>query len=197
MGFERIILATASPRRVALFHQLGLSFDVQPSSGEEPLPEPDEPPAAYATRLAVFKAKQVQEMLQADDAWVIGADTVVVRGKDILGKPQSEQEARQMLTQLSGEQHEVVTGFAILHRERNIFHQEAVHTKVWFWGLTPQRIADYVATGEPMDKAGSYGIQEKGAVLVKQIEGCYFNVVGLPISHVIAALEHHQAGSVF
>ncbi len=197
MAFERLILATASPRRINLFHQLDLTFEVQAANVEEPPPEAQETPSSYTQRLAALKAQMILDQLGADDAWVIGADTVVVLKDKILGKPRSEAHAQEMLTQLSGHQHEVITGFAILHKNRGIQYQEAVHTKVLFRELTPHLIARYIRSGEPMDKAGSYGIQGKGAVLVERVEGCYFNVVGFPISHIIAALEHHKAGTLF
>lgn len=197
MAFERIILASASPRRVALLQQLGMTFEVSPSGGGEPEPEQDEEAGAYAIRASLHKASRVQHQLRARKAWIIGADTVVTIEGSILGKPHDEDDAKAMLTRLSGKQHEVVTGFVLLHQTNGIEYTEAVRTKVWFRKLTPFQITRYIKTGEPMDKAGSYGIQAMGSALVDKIEGCYFNVVGLPISQVVAALEKHKAGTLF
>lgn len=197
MAFERLILASASPRRVALLQQLGLTFEVAPAKGDEPDPELGEAPEDYVVRAAVHKAHRVQQQLRAKNAWVLGADTIVIIDGEILLKPTDEDNAKAMLTRLSNKQHQVVTGFAILHQTNGIEYTESVTTDVWFRKLTPFQITRYVKTGEPMDKAGSYGIQEMGAALVDKIEGCYFNVVGLPIGHVIAALEKHKAGTLF
>lgn len=197
MGFERLILASGSPRRIELLRQLGLSFEAMAASLEEPPPHEDETPDRYAQRMAVLKASHIQNKLRARNAWVLGADTIVVASNQILGKPDSEDKAQEMLALLSDSEHSVITGFALLHQSKGIEHREAVQTTVRFRALTPYQINRYVKTGEPMDKAGAYGIQGLGAALVESINGCYFNVVGLPLSQLVVALESHNAGTLF
>lgn len=197
MAFERLILASNSPRRIELLKQLCLSFEVFPASGEEPLPEAQESPAAYVQRVALWKTQRVQQRLRVSDAWIIGADTVVVQENRILGKPGSLEQARSILHALSGQVHDVFTGFALLHQHKKVEYTETVQSKVWFRPLSIAQIDGYLQTQEPMDKAGAYGIQGKGAILVEKIEGCYFNVVGLPLGHLIAALEKQGAGFFF
>lgn len=179
-----IILASASPRRKELLSTAGLEFTVEVADVEEAIDE-NATPDGVVMSLALQKA---QAVAQADPtATVIGADTVVVLDGEILGKPENEQNAIEMLTALSGRSHTVYTGVAIINGEKVKNFCEA--TQVEFFPLTEDEIRSYVATGEPMDKAGAYGIQGKGCVLVRKIDGDYFNVVGLPVSRVCRELR--------
>jgi septum formation protein len=151
-------------------------------------PRPGESPRSLVLRLALAKALAVREAddEQEDASLYIAADTVVVRDADILGKPADHDEARRMLASLAGRAHEVITGFCVLSDVSE--HVEAISTTVWFRPLESDVIARYVEGGEPMDKAGSYGIQGGGGALVARIEGSYSNVVGLPLVETLAAL---------
>jgi septum formation protein len=174
-----IILASNSPRRKELLNQVGLPFLTDAADVDERI-LPGELPEAYAERVALEKAMVVKR--RTKDGIIIAADTVVVLGDAILGKPAGSLDAGHMLSMLSGKMHRVVTGLALVdaQKERKLTGHEV--TRVWFRTLTAEQIASYVRTGEPLDKAGAYGIQGKGALLVERIEGCYFNVVGLPLS---------------
>lgn len=174
-----LILASASPRRRELLVGLGLNFEIQPSTVTEP-PHQGEDPGEYAAQLAKAKALSVAAGRQR--GLIIGADTVVVLAGRVLGKPGDEEEAHKMLSQLSGRSHTVYTGVAVVNAATGESLVETVATKVFFRRLSQEEIAAYVASGEPLDKAGAYGIQGLGALLVERIEGCYFNVVGLPLS---------------
>ena len=181
---KRLILASSSPRRKELLEMANLPFEILASHIEEEVPE-NSTPEEIVQSLAYQKAKAVAELEK--DAYVLGADTIVVYNGMILGKPKTEQEAFQTLKLLSGKTHEVLTGVAILSREEEIVFYE--RTKVTFWDLTDEEILDYIASGEPMDKAGSYGIQQRGSLFVKGIEGDYFSVVGLPIARTVRELK--------
>jgi len=174
-----IILASNSPRRRELLEQIGLSFTIAPGDVDERI-HSGEAPRDYAERLALEKAYSAAE--RAGEGVVIAADTIVVVGGTILGKPADAEDARCMLTQLSGREHEVVTGLAVMDAASHRSSVRTAITKVWFRTLLEQEINAYIATREPLDKAGAYGIQERGALLVERIEGCYSNVVGLPLS---------------
>ena len=171
-----LILASASPRRAQLLAALELPFSVQPSGAPEPPPTPEEiaDPGAYVERLARLKANSI-----SSDSLIVAADTVVVLGGAILGKPTDEADARAMLGQMRGQTHRVYTGVCLRRGERVQSAHEV--TRVTFGEFSDEFIAAYVATGEPMDKAGSYGVQGRGALLVRRIEGDYWNVVGLPL----------------
>ena len=183
-----LILASASPRRRELLASLGLSFRVVPARFDES--GVDEPhPEALVRRLAHEKAAEVARVHA--DSLVIGADTVVVHEGTILGKPQSVGDARAMLRRLSGRTHHVYTGVALIHQASGRVQVEHEVTAVTFGELSPERIERYIATGEPMDKAGAYGIQGIGATLVRRVEGCYFNVVGLPLFLLARLLAEH------
>lgn len=184
-GFPEIVLASASPRRAALLRQIGLEFDVIPSRIEEGVGVGD--PAEVAEALALSKAEDVAGV--AGRAIVIGADTVVAVGGEILGKPIDCDDARRMLERLSGRVHSVVTGIAVIDAwaPRTVVDHE--ETRVWFKSLDPEEIDLYVESGEPLDKAGAYGIQGLGSVIVERIEGCYFNVVGLPLPRLSRILR--------
>lgn len=180
-----LVLASASPRRRGFLEELGLPFLCRPAEIVE-VQEAGEGPAAFVSRLAREKATAIAELLPT--AWVLGADTVVVLDEQILGKPADPAAATAMLRQLSGRWHQVWTGFAIYRADRALLVERAVTTEVCFAGLSPELIAAYVATGEPLDKAGSYGIQGQGGCLVEEVRGSYSNVVGLPLAEVIGEL---------
>uniref|UniRef100_I2Q2Z4 dTTP/UTP pyrophosphatase n=1 Tax=Desulfovibrio sp. U5L TaxID=596152 RepID=I2Q2Z4_9BACT len=188
---KNIILASASPRRRELLALTGLAFTVLPSPAEEPAPDLGEVPAAYAARMARLKAAAVAGI--HPDAVVLGADSIVAVGDVILGKPEDAANARRMLTLLSGRTHQVVTGCALfgLGPDPEVF---TVSTDVTMATIPESAIAAYVATGEPMDKAGAYAIQGGAAAFVTSICGSYTNVVGLPLAEVLARLRH--AGAV-
>ncbi len=174
----KIILASASPRRLSLLRNIGLEPEVIAAQIDEDS-IPGDSPAEKTRRCALAKASAVAE--QVEEGLVIGADTVVVLGDEILGKPASEDVTRDMLARLSGRTHRVITGLAVVdaRSKRSVLGHET--TAVTFRQLTRAEIASYVASGEPMDKAGAYGIQALGSLLVEGIQGCYFNVVGLPL----------------
>lgn len=180
----KLILASASPRRRELLQQAGLAFEVIPSTVEENVPE-DISQEERVKALARLKAEDV--FAAHPDATVIGSDTLVFFNGKALGKPGSEEEAKAMLRMLSGRVHTVSTGVCICSAERTICFAET--TEVEFFELSEEEIAAYVASFEPMDKAGSYGIQGLGAVLVRRIVGDYNNVVGLPLARTVRALR--------
>jgi septum formation protein len=162
-----------------MLRQIGLAFVTDAADVDERL-LPGEDPLDYAMRVALEKARVAAG--RGNRGIVIAADTIVVLDGTILGKPANDADAVRMLTLLSGKQHRVITGLAIIDSESKKTITKAVTTAVWFRDLTAAEIRAYAATREPLDKAGAYGIQEKGALLVERIEGCYFNVVGLPLS---------------
>jgi septum formation protein len=186
-----LILASASPRRRDLLEQIGLTFEIETADIDE-TPRLAEEPMAYTMRLAEHKAAAVMAKLakQRDPARlvVLGADTTVVCAGQILGKPVDEADAARMLRLLSGKTHEVITGVALVTGMSAPLVAAEV-TEVVVNALTERQIADYVATGEPMGKAGSYAIQGRAARFIPRIEGCYFNVVGLPLARVSAMLS--------
>lgn len=173
-----IILASASPRRRELLQQIGLSFQVAPAHVDERVLA-GEQPEMYATRVALDKARAAAKKFSS--GIIIAADTVVAIDSVILGKPADAADAERMLSMLSGKMHRVITGLAVMDAGRGKMLTRTARTKVWFRNLSREEIASYVLTGEPLDKAGAYGIQGKGALLTERIDGCYFNVVGLPL----------------
>ncbi len=174
----RLVLASRSPRRAELLARLGLEFDVAIPDIDESV-APGEDPAAAAERLARAKALAVVR----DGALTIGCDTLVVHRGEVLGKPRTPAEAVEMVRRLQGDRHVVYTGVALAAPGRC---ESAVEgTRVWFRSLDPRECEEYVATHEPMDKAGAYGIQGFGAAIVERIEGDYFNVMGLPIQRLL------------
>jgi len=185
----QLILASASPRRAALLRQLGLSFRSEEADVSEEL-NPRWPPSLQVRVLALRKALAVAQ--RWPQCLVIGADTLVFADGRAMGKPLSAAQAEEMLRELSGRMHEVITGVAVVSfGQRRAWCGWEV-TRVFFRSLEEEEIKAYVATGEPMDKAGAYGIQNRGAVFVERVEGCYFNVVGLPLVRLNALLR--QAG---
>lgn len=207
----RLILASASPRRRELLAQAGFEFDVRPAHIPEE-PSPGEDPEAYVMRLAREKAEAVyrepgpgtrdqgpggrdkgtegQRGTGAEDVVVLGADTTVTLDGHILEKPRDAEDAKRMLRMLSGRTHRVITGVALV--EASGARVAAETTAVWFAELSEDEIAAYVASGEPMDKAGAYGIQGRAAKWIPRIEGCYFNVVGLPLARVAGMLKSSE-----
>lgn len=186
----RIILASASPRRKELLKGLGLTFEIIPAVGEEK--QIDGTPEEIVKALAFHKAREVFEHEDAgEDLTVIGSDTIVVHNGKILGKPKDADDARTMLSSLSGQTHQVYTGVAILSGKAGRYHEIifAEKTDVEFYPLDEEEINWYIATGEPMDKAGAYGIQGKGGRFVRRINGDYNTVVGLPQSRIYQELK--------
>lgn len=170
-----IILASQSPRRQELLKLITNDFEIKVSNVDETLPSGISPKDAV-----LYLSKIKAEPFKNDSDIIIGADTVVALDGKILGKPKTTEEARQMLRFLSGREHSVFTGVTIANAEKSTSF--AVETRVKFFDLTDDEIERYIATGEPMDKAGAYGIQGYGSLLVESITGDYFNVVGLPVS---------------
>lgn len=187
---RRLILASASPRRRELLAQAGFSFEVRAAHVNED-PRPDEEPIAYVVRLARDKAQAVFAELNDPEAIVLGADTTVTLDGLILAKPVDAADAARMLRMLSGRTHRVITGVAVATARGTQVAAEV--TGVRFLALGDKEIENYVATGEPMDKAGAYGIQGLAAKWIPRVEGCYFNVVGLPLALVSTMLQ--QASS--
>lgn len=191
---KKIILASASPRRRELLAQIGLEFEVKVSNKEEVYTSTK--PQKIVEELALMKAENVASDLQGEgvelkNTIVIGADTIVVRNEEILGKPKDEEHAYEILLSLQGRAHEVYTGVAILSYntgEKEIINH-AVETKVHVHEMSEEEIRAYIATGDPMDKAGAYGIQGSFAAYIDGIEGDYYNVVGLPVSYVYQQLK--------
>ncbi|HOI94537.1 MAG TPA: Maf family protein [Syntrophobacter fumaroxidans] len=181
-----LVLASSSPRRRELLTLMGLTFDVIVSGIEESTGRVSGPPVELAARCAREKADAVAGLYP--DSWVLGADTVVALGATVFGKPADSAEALRMLAQLSGATHEVISAFCLVNRNRRITETRSVTTTVRFKRLSPAEIRSYVNTGEPLDKAGAYGIQGMGAFLAASIEGSYTNVVGLPLSEVLDLL---------
>jgi septum formation protein len=198
----KLILASASPRRRELLRMLGLDFEILVSTAEEKnrelpgeqgllgkLNSPEKPcsPGEEAMAFAAGKAGEIADL--HPDALVIAADTIVVTGEQILGKPRDEEDAREMLSSLSGQWHEVYTGIALVRAAEKKSLLDYERTRVKFHSLSGEEIDRYIRSGEPMDKAGAYGIQGLGAVLVERIEGCFFNVVGLPLAKLTLMLK--------
>jgi septum formation protein len=183
---NKLILASGSPRRRRILEQAGLRFRVEQSPYEEGALE-ESAPEGLAIRHSALKAEAVS--LLHPDAVVLAADTIVVLDDEIMGKPENEAHARRMLASLSGREHRVITGFTVAHESAGRLVSRAEVSLVRFRTLTENEIAEYVSTGEPLDKAGSYGIQGEGGALVESVDGDYLNVVGLPLDEVLQVLE--------
>jgi septum formation protein len=186
---SELILASASTRRQRLLAELGLKFKVLPASVPEE-PNPGESPAAFVLRLARAKAGEVSR--QHPGSWVLGADTIVVFAGRIIGKPADSADAERLLILLSGNRHEVLTGFCLCRGKDQVVVSRVVRTEVEFAPFGKDIAAAYVATGEPLDKAGAYGIQGVGGFLVAGINGSYSNVVGLPLAEVVVELLRYD-----
>ncbi len=205
-----IVLASSSPRRVDLLRSLGLDFDVVPSHVDETV-EGRVAPEQMVVDLAVAKAREVAGLIgrgrqrvvrdpagnataagaagRTQPAFVLGADTTVVLDEEIIGKPGSPEEAAAMLAQLSGRCHQVYTGVALLQLPENRLETGCQVSRVYFRPMLPAEIDAYVATGEPMDKAGAYALQGTGSAFVEKIEGCFTNIIGLPVPLVVEILR--------
>jgi septum formation protein len=186
---RRIILASQSPRRVDLLGNLGLQFEVIPSEIDESTQLED--PAGVVEHLAREKAETVRKQLGSDagDTLIIGADTIVVLGKDILGKPSSREDAYQTLIRMSGRCHKVYTGVALIDCTTGVTRTAHEVSTVYFRSLDSAEVRAYCRTNEPMDKAGSYALQGTASAFVQRIEGCYSNVIGLPVPLVVELLR--------
>ncbi len=188
---DLLILASASPRRRALVDELGLTFEVDAADIPE-IPRDGEAPEEFVSRAATEKAAHVAE--RHPGRWVLGADTVVALGDEILGKPRDRDDARRMLTALAGTTHRVCTGIALL-LGRELPDVMVVSTEVVFRTIEAAEIEAYIDSGEPFDKAGSYGIQGRGGRFVVSVSGSYSNVMGLPLIETAELLSHRRPGS--
>ena len=188
-----LFLASSSPRRKTLLRQIGLPFRSFSSAVDENLSEGD--PAHTACVLAENKARRVLNRSKGN--WILGADTMVILGDAVLGKPESREEAGSMLLRLSAREHRVITGFCLIDPSGQTAHSEAVVTRVQMKKLSEAEIQRYVASGEPFGKAGGYAIQGLGAFMVESISGSYTNVVGLPLCALLKALLVTGALEIF
>ncbi len=188
----RLILASGSPRRQEILGNAGFDFEVRPSSVSEDL-LPGEAPEAMVMRLAQAKALEVAATAPSNTL-ALGADTTVVVDDEILAKPVDAADAARMLRRLSGRAHSVLTGICIVEAPERVAASACQRTEVWFRALAESEILDYVASGEPFDKAGAYAIQGRASRFVTRIEGCYFNVVGLPVALVDRLLDSIDDG---
>jgi len=180
----KIYLASTSPRRQELLKKIIRDFEIIPPTADEIVVL--EKPEDLAVHLAEKKARSI--LAKISEGLLIAADTVVAVDGQVLGKPKSDEEAFWMLEILSGRVHEVVTGVTLIKKPENLQKSFFEKTKVWFYSLTPGEINWYLSTGEPLDKAGAYGIQGYGALFVQKIEGCFYNVVGLPVARLYREL---------
>ena len=183
----KLILASASPRRKELLGKIGLEFDIVPAKGEEVVTK--NLPWEVVKELSFQKAKEIADM-QMEECIVIGSDTIVAKGEKIMGKPKDEADAYQMLSEIAGDVHQVYTGVTLIRtgKEPKVI-TFAEKTDVHLYPMSDEEIYAYIATKDPMDKAGAYGIQGDFAIHVKGIEGDYYNVVGLPIGKVYQELK--------
>ena len=182
----KLVLASRSPRRAALLRQIGFAFDVKHAEVPEHV-DPDADPEETVLRLSAAKAEAVLPGVKK--GLVIGADTVVVLDGELLGKPADAAEASEMLRKLSGKTHRVFTGFTLIDAESGSRHAGIERTDVTFRALEPWEIEGYVSSGAPMDKAGAYGIQDRSGLFVERIEGCFYNVVGFPLTKFYEGLK--------
>jgi septum formation protein len=187
-----LVLASRSPRRREILQQAGIPFIVRPIEIDE-TPLPGETARYYVTRIAREKAGAATAGLMVTGDIVLTADTTVVVQDEILGKPSDAADARRMLRTLSGRRHEVLTGICL--RSAGHVIEDCAETSVWFVPLSSAEIQEYVASGEPMDKAGGYAIQGLASKFIQRIEGCYFNVMGLPIAMVYRHLRERASGA--
>jgi septum formation protein len=184
----RLVLASASPRRAEILAAAGIQFEICPAQVDES-PVSGEAPKQLVERLAKAKAESVaRELANEKDVIILGADTTVVLDGQILGKPKNADDARAMLRTLRDHEHQVITGFSIIRISDGPRQTGSETTRVWFSPMTDQEVDAYVLTGKPLGKAGAYAIQGLAARYIPRIEGCYFNVVGLPISRIWKAL---------
>lgn len=185
----KLVLASASPRRAALLMQAGIPFRVEAPSLEEEI-SPGEKPDRVVVRLALEKALSVSG--SCGRAFVLGADTIVVCRDEVLGKPADRDDARRMLNLLGGKQHHVYTGLALVNASTGGYETAVARTRVWLKALSAGEIEAYLDTAEPMDKAGAYAIQGRAGLFVDRIDGCYSNVVGLPLGLLFELMKKMQ-----
>lgn len=175
---KRLILASSSPRRAFLLNNLSVEF-IQKKAQIDETPKPEEKPEDYVIRIAKEK---VMKVMEEADGVILGADTIVVINSEILQKPSSREEAFEMLSKLQGREHFVCTGIYLLNKLNGREACGYTKSRVWFSSLTPEEIWRYIDSGEPMDKAGAYGIQAMGAFFIEKIDGDFFSVMGLPLN---------------
>lgn len=187
---KQIVLASSSPRRSDLLRQIGITFEIVPPDVDESRYAFGGDPAGTAERLALAKAKSVVGRVDTRGRLVLGADTVVLFEAQVIGKPTDAEDAFAMLQKLSGRSHRVLTGFGLLDPGTNRAVTGHEWTTVFMRELTDAEIRAYVDTGEPLDKAGSYGAHALGAGLVTRVEGCFYNVIGLPLARLLMTLEN-------
>ena len=188
LSSNKLILASRSPRRSELLHSLGLEFEVSPSNVDE-ITHPEQSPEQNATNIARDKARWVAR--QNPGSYVLGADTMVVLDQEIIGQPVDEEDACRILSKLVGKRHRVITGVVLITPETEEY-ETAVVSRVILKSVSETEIQSYIATGEPLDKAGAYAIQGEGAFLVESWEGSYSNIVGLPLEALTDLFQ--QAG---
>lgn len=187
---KQIVLASSSPRRSSLLRQIGIPFEIVPPDVDESRYIFGDDPAGTAERLALAKAKSAAGRVDARGRLVLGADTVVLFEGEFIGKPKDAEDAFAMLQKLAGRAHRVLTGFALLDPRTNRAVTGHEWTTVTMRKLTDAEIRAYVDTGEPLDKAGSYGAHAQGAGLVTRVEGCFYNVIGLPLARLLVELKN-------
>ncbi|HEU18976.1 MAG TPA: septum formation inhibitor Maf [Deltaproteobacteria bacterium] len=185
------ILASASPRRQQLLRDIGLQFDVIPGDVNEDFLN-DELPVDYVSRMSREKSDAIAQ--KVPDAWVLGADTIVIIDGEVLGKPLTREDARNMLIKLSGREHCVITGFTIVKKSAHTTMTNVVESRVVFKTIEADELEWYIDSPEPYDKAGAYAVQGMAGYFVKEIHGSYTNVVGLPLTEVVTALK--EVGAV-
>lgn len=186
LAMSSFILASASPRRRELLKSMGFDFTVTPSGVDERFLE-GESVGEHVLRLSREKALTVA--CDNPESWVLGADTIVIIDGEVLGKPGSKEEAREMILRLSGREHRVLTGFSVVRTSANVVRSDLVESSVFFKEVSRDELEWYIDTDEPYDKAGGYAVQGKAASFVKEIRGSHTNVIGLPLSEVVAALK--------
>ena len=187
----KIVLASASERRQELLKRLIKNFDIIVSDFDESKVPFKGSIERYVKDVALGKALDVKNKIN-DDAIIISADTIVTLEDKILGKPKDEEDAFKILKSLEGRKHSVYSGIVIINTAKNVIKQESLATEVTFSEISDDEILKYIKTGEPLDKAGAYGIQGMGGIFVKEIKGCYYNVVGLPLNKLKCMLEEVQ-----
>ncbi len=183
-----IILASSSPRRAELLRKIGISFDVVEPNIDESLFTFGENPTIVSEQLALSKARSAA-IKSGSTKMVLGADTIVILGREVFGKPQNPKDAYSMLHKLIGQSHMVLTGFALLDTKTKRFMTGYEWTKVFMRDCSDKEIKEYVQTGESLDKAGAYSIQGLGARFITRIEGCFYNVMGLPVTRILIAIK--------
>jgi septum formation protein len=186
--YMKIVLASASERRQELLGRLVKDFDIIVSDFDESRVLFDGDVDRYVKDIALGKALNVKEKLSSD-AVIISADTIVTLENRILGKPKDQEDAFYMIKQLQGRKHSVYSGMVVINTYANVIKQESLATEVTFSKISDDEILEYIKTGEPLDKAGAYGIQGMGGIFVKEIKGCYYNVVGLPLNKLKSMLK--------